>query len=52
MGPGTRVAMEEPGYPEARDVFRGLSGAEVVASPVDSDGLDVSAIPKGADCVS
>ena len=50
MGAGTRVAMEEPGYPEARDVFR-LSGAEVMPSPVDADGLDVSAIPQGADYV-
>jgi GntR family transcriptional regulator / MocR family aminotransferase len=50
MGAGTRVAMEEPGYPEARDVFR-LSGAEVLPVPVDGEGLDVGAIPKAADFV-
>jgi GntR family transcriptional regulator/MocR family aminotransferase len=50
MGSGTRVAMEDPGYPEARDVFR-LSGAEVLPTPVDADGLDVGAIPNGADYV-
>jgi GntR family transcriptional regulator / MocR family aminotransferase len=46
MGRGTRVAMEDPGYPEARDVFR-LSGAEVLPVAVDGDGLDTGAIARG-----
>ncbi len=47
MGPGTRVAMEDPGYPEARGVFR-LAGADVVPVPVGPDGLDISKAPR--DC--
>ncbi|MBE0692026.1 MAG: PLP-dependent aminotransferase family protein, partial [Aquamicrobium sp.] len=47
MGRGTRVAMEEPGYPDARSIFR-LAGAEVVPVSVDRDGIDPEAIP--ADC--
>ena len=47
MGRGTRVAMEEPGYPDARSIFR-LAGAEGVPVPVDRDGIDPEAIP--ADC--
>jgi GntR family transcriptional regulator / MocR family aminotransferase len=50
MGAGTRVAMEEPGYPEARHVFR-LSGADVMPVPVDTDGLDIGAIPRDANFV-
>lgn len=44
MGRGTRVAMEDPGYPDARSIFR-LSGADVVPVPVDRDGIDPDAIP-------
>ena len=44
MGKGTRVAMEEPGYPDAPSIFR-LAGAEVVPVSVDKDGIDTSAIP-------
>lgn len=44
MGRGTRVAMEEPGYPDARSIFR-LAGAEAVPVPVDRDGIDTNAIP-------
>lgn len=47
MGRGTKVAMEEPGYPDARSIFR-LARAEVVPVPVDQDGIDPDAIP--ADC--
>ena len=47
MGRGTRVAMEEPGYPDARSIFR-LAGAEVVPVPVDRDGILPDAVP--ADC--
>ncbi|HWE90006.1 MAG TPA: PLP-dependent aminotransferase family protein [Pseudonocardiaceae bacterium] len=42
--PGDRVAVEEPGYPPARLLFRSL-GARVVGVPVDAEGLDVSVIP-------
>jgi GntR family transcriptional regulator / MocR family aminotransferase len=44
--PGDLVAVEEPGYPPARQVFQTL-GARVVGVPVDAEGLDVSAIPTG-----
>ncbi len=44
MGRDTRVAMEDPGYPDARSIFR-LSGAEVVPVSVDRDGIDPDAIP-------
>jgi GntR family transcriptional regulator/MocR family aminotransferase len=47
MGRGAKVAMEEPGYPDARSIFR-LSGAEVVPVPVDADGIDPSAVPQDA----
>lgn len=43
----TCVAVEEPGYPYARLLFRSL-GAHVVGVPVDDEGLDVDAIPKNA----
>ncbi|HCT76412.1 MAG TPA: GntR family transcriptional regulator [Micromonosporaceae bacterium] len=48
--PGTCVAVEDPGYPPARRLFQSL-GAEVVGVPVDSEGLDVAAIPKAAKLV-
>jgi len=44
VGPGDRVAVEEPGYPPARDLFRSL-GARVTGVPVDAEGLDVAALP-------
>ena len=44
---GDTVAVEEPGYPPARLLFRTM-GARVVGVPVDSEGLVVSAIPKAA----
>lgn len=44
--PGDRVAVEEPGYPPARQLFRSM-GARVTGVPVDAEGLDVSAIPGG-----
>ena len=37
MGKGTKVAMEDPGYPDARSIFR-LAGADIHPTPVDSDG--------------
>jgi len=44
--PGDLVAVEEPGYRQARLVFETL-GARVAPVPVDADGLDVAAIPSG-----
>jgi GntR family transcriptional regulator/MocR family aminotransferase len=45
--PGTVVAVEDPGYPFARDVFASY-GARVVPVPVDDEGLVVSEIPSRA----
>ncbi len=47
LAPGDVVAMEDPGYPPARLVFRS-SGATVVGVPVDSEGLVVDALPDQA----
>jgi GntR family transcriptional regulator/MocR family aminotransferase len=47
LNQGDAVAVEEPGYPPARLLFRTL-GARVVPVPVDDEGLVVSAIPKAA----
>ena len=44
--PGSRVAIEDPGYPPARLLFSS-HGAEVVAVPVDEQGLVVEKIPDG-----
>ncbi len=45
--PGDVVAVEEPGYPPARRLFRS-QGATVVGVPVDAEGLVVEALPPGA----
>lgn len=45
--PGDHVAVEEPGYPAARLLFRSL-GARVVGVPVDDEGLLVDALPDTA----
>ena len=42
LDPGSRVWVEEPGYPLGRSVFV-LAGCRLVPVPVDGDGLDVSA---------
>jgi GntR family transcriptional regulator/MocR family aminotransferase len=47
MGSGTKVAMEDPGYPDARSIFR-LAGASIHATPVDGEGIVTSAIPSDA----
>ncbi|MBB5791798.1 PLP-dependent aminotransferase family protein [Jiangella mangrovi] len=47
VAPGDVVAVEEPGYPPARDVFE-AHGARVVRVPVDGDGLVVSRLPRAA----
>jgi GntR family transcriptional regulator / MocR family aminotransferase len=44
---GDVVAVEEPGYPPARLLFRSMD-ARVIGVPVDGDGLVVTAIPKAA----
>lgn len=47
MSKGTRVAMEDPGYPDARSIFR-LAGADVLPIKVDAEGLVPDAIPADA----
>lgn len=47
VGPGTVVAMEEPGYPQARMLFSS-HGARIAPVPVDDEGLDVAALPSDA----
>ncbi len=42
--PGTRVVVEEPGYPPPRLLFESL-GARVTAVLVDASGLDVEELP-------
>ncbi|MFC6045570.1 MocR-like pyridoxine biosynthesis transcription factor PdxR [Nocardioides hankookensis] len=44
VGPGDVVAVEDPGYPLARDLFASY-GARVVPVPVDRDGLVVDLLP-------
>ncbi|MFE5503693.1 PLP-dependent aminotransferase family protein [Amycolatopsis japonica] len=44
--PGTRVAVEDPGYPPAERLFT-AHGARIVKVPVDAEGLDVTALAKG-----
>jgi len=44
LDPGSVVAVEEPGYPPARNLFQSL-GAAVVGVPVDAEGIDVTALP-------
>lgn len=50
MAKGTKVAMENPGYPDARSIFR-LAGAEIAPVPVDCRGLVTSEIPSDANFV-
>ncbi|HUR03433.1 MAG TPA: PLP-dependent aminotransferase family protein [Nonomuraea sp.] len=47
IDPGACVAVEEPGYPPARLLFRS-QGARVAGVPVDDEGIDVAAIPNAA----
>src|SRR5690606_16452540 len=47
MTKGSKVAMEDPGYPDARSIFK-LAGAEVQPVPVDESGIVTSAIPSDA----
>lgn len=48
--PGAQVAVEEPGYPPARLLFRSL-GARIEPVPVDAEGIVVQAIPRGVSLV-
>jgi GntR family transcriptional regulator/MocR family aminotransferase len=45
LGPGDRVAVEDPGYPPPRRLFESL-GARIVGVPVDPHGLVVGALPR------
>ena len=47
LEPGDTVAVEEPGYPMARQLFASL-GMRVVGIEVDEDGMVVAQIPDGA----
>ncbi|MEM5329653.1 PLP-dependent aminotransferase family protein [Paraburkholderia sp. JHI2823] len=47
LAPGDVVAVEDPGYPPARDIFAAL-GAKVVPVPVDGEGLVVERLPRAA----
>ena len=47
LTPGSVVAMEQPGYPQARQLFASY-GATVVDVQVDDEGLVVDAIPSRA----
>lgn len=42
--PGTAVGLEEPGYPDARNILA-LKGAQLHALPLDEDGLVPDAVP-------
>ncbi|QGZ64232.1 MocR-like pyridoxine biosynthesis transcription factor PdxR [Paraburkholderia acidisoli] len=50
LAPGDVVAVEEPGYPPARDIFAAL-GATIVPVPVDREGLVVEQLPQAAKLV-
>jgi len=44
--PGAIVALEEPGYPQARQAFE-RHGAHIMPIPVDIDGMCVEMLPEG-----
>src|SRR5690606_31753030 len=50
MSKGTKVAMEDPGYPDARSIFR-LAGAEISPVPLDEKGLRTAELPSDADFI-
>lgn len=50
LEPGAVVAVEDPGYPPARLLFRSL-GMRVTGVPVDAEGLRVDALPDDARAV-
>ncbi|MBY8947860.1 MULTISPECIES: PLP-dependent aminotransferase family protein [unclassified Pseudomonas] len=47
LEPGSIVAMEDPGYSPARQLFMAM-GALVIGVPVDEQGIQVDQIPDGA----
>lgn len=47
MAKGSKVAMEDPGYPDARSIFR-LVGSEIAPVPVDREGIRTDQIPSDA----
>jgi GntR family transcriptional regulator/MocR family aminotransferase len=47
LRPGDRVAVEEPGYSGAWELFTAV-GAEVVSVPIDKDGLRIDALEAAA----
>ena len=50
LAPGDRVAVEDPGYPPPRGLLETM-GMDVVAVPVDDEGIVVDAIPAGVRAV-
>ena len=50
LEPGERVAVEDPGYPPPRALLATM-GLDVVAVPVDAEGIVVDAIPAGVRAV-
>ncbi|AZF48149.1 PLP-dependent aminotransferase family protein [Pseudomonas sp. R2-7-07] len=46
LEPGSIVAMEDPGYSPARQLFLAM-GAKVASVPVDAQGIQVDQIPEG-----
>ena len=50
LEPGTRVAVEDPGYPRPRLLFESY-GARVVPVPVDDEGLDIAALPENVSLI-
>jgi GntR family transcriptional regulator/MocR family aminotransferase len=51
LHPGSRVGVEEPGYPDTRHVL-GLAGAQMVSLPVDEAGVQPPADGAGLDLVA
>lgn len=50
IGPKTRVVVEEPGYPDARNMIASRTG-DLRLAPVDGSGLDPDGIEAGCDYV-
>jgi GntR family transcriptional regulator/MocR family aminotransferase len=51
LGPGSKVLMEDPGYPSARQLFM-LAGADTVDVPVDREGFDAAALARHRDAAA
>ncbi len=47
VSPGDLVAVEDPGYPPPRHLFRSI-GAQIAGVPVDDEGMRVEALPDAA----